>query len=115
MPLNPPMTNMETNARAKHIGVLNRIDPPQTVPIQLKVLIAEGTAITMVEKEKVADSKRFIPLTNMWWPQTMKPSPPMAISAKTIALYPKIGLREKTAMTSETKPIAGRIKMYTSG
>src|SRR5260370_8947691 len=106
---------MKTKAREKHSGGLNRHDPPQTVPIQLKVLTAEGTAITIVENENVAESKRFIPLTNMWWPQTMKPSPPMAISAKTIALYAKIGLREKTAMTSETKPIAGKIRMYTSG
>jgi hypothetical protein len=45
---------------------VNRIEPPQTVPIQLNVLIAEGTAITIVENEKVAESTMFIPLTNMW-------------------------------------------------
>src|ERR1700732_546790 len=111
MPLKPPMTNIETNARAKHIGVVNRIDPPHTVPIQLKVLIAEGTAITIVENENVAESMRFIPLTNIWWPQTMNPSPPMAISAKTIALYPKIGLRENTDRISEAKPMDGRMRM----
>jgi hypothetical protein len=55
---------------AKHIGVLNRIEPPHTVPIQLNVLMAEGTAITIVETENVDESTRFIPLTNMWCPQT---------------------------------------------
>src|SRR6516165_5897573 len=86
MPLRPPITNMETKADAKHIGVLNRSEPPQTVPSQLNVLIAEGTAITIVENEKVADRTRFIPLTNMWCPQTIKPSTPMEAIAHTIAL-----------------------------
>ena len=48
MPLRPPMTNMATNARALSIGTVKRIVPPQRVPSQLKVLIADGTAITMV-------------------------------------------------------------------
>ena len=42
------MTNMDTKASAKHMAVVNRIEPPQTVPSQLKVLIAEGTPMTMV-------------------------------------------------------------------
>src|SRR4051794_27054925 len=78
MPLSPPITNIETKASAKHIGVVNRMEPRQTVPSQLKVLMAEGTAITIVENENVAESMRFMPLTNMWWPQTMNPSTPMA-------------------------------------
>ena len=65
IPLNPPITNMETKPRAKHIAVVYLIEPPQTVPIQLNVLIADGTAITIVENEKVAESRRFIPLTNI--------------------------------------------------
>ena len=75
------MTNIETNASAKHIAVVNSIEPRQTVPIQLKVLMAEGTAMTMVEIEKAALSVRFIPLTNMWWPQTMNPRKPIATIA----------------------------------
>ena len=86
MPLKPPMTNMETKARAKSIGVVNSIDPRHTVPIQLNVLIAEGTAMIMVDTEKAAPRVRFIPLTNMWWPQTTKPRNPMATMAQTIAL-----------------------------
>ena len=42
MPLKPPMTNIETKARAKHIAVVNSIDPRQTVPSQLKVFMAEA-------------------------------------------------------------------------
>ena len=85
--------------------------PLQMVPIQLKVLMALGTAMTIVETPKAALSVRFIPLTYMWCPQTTKPRKPMAIIAQTIALYPKIGLREKTARISDAKPIAGRIRM----
>jgi hypothetical protein len=48
------MTNMQTNANAKHMGVLNRSEPPQTVPSQLEVVIAEGTAITIVESAVAA-------------------------------------------------------------
>ena len=33
----------------------------------------------------------------------------------TIAVYPKIGLRAKTGITSDMIPITGRIMMYTSG
>src|SRR6516162_1231883 len=111
IPLNPPITNIETKASAKHIAVVYLMEPPQTVPIQWKVLMADGTAMTIVENEKVADSSRFIPLTNIWCPQTMKPSPPMATMAKTIALYPKIGFRELTDTISDTSPMAGKIIM----
>src|SRR6516164_11301997 len=111
IPLKPPITNIETKASAKHIAVVYLIEPPQTVPIQLNVLIADGTAMTIVENEKVAARTRFIPLTNMWCPQTMKPRTPMATMAKTIALYPKIGFRELTEMISDTRPMAGKIMM----
>src|SRR6516225_3940535 len=86
MPLRPPITNMETNADAKHIGVLKCSEPPQTVPSQLNVLIAEGTAITIVYNESGGHKTRFIPLTNMWCPQTIKPSTPIEAIAHTIAL-----------------------------
>ena len=52
--------------RGKDTDETHWMEPPQTVPIQLNVLIAEGTAMTIVENEKVADSRIFIPLTNMW-------------------------------------------------
>ena len=62
------------------VTVLKRILPPQMVPIQLKVLMAEGSAIMIVETMKVMPRAGFMPLVNMWCPQTMKPRPAMAAS-----------------------------------
>ena len=55
------------------------------MPIQLNTLMAEGTAITIVDSENAAESTMFMPDTNMWWPHTMKPSAPMAQMENTIA------------------------------
>ena len=65
IPDSPPITNIRTKAKALSIAVVKRIEPPQRVPSQLKVLIAEGTAITMVETPNAAESTRFIPETNI--------------------------------------------------
>ena len=73
MPDRPPMTNIDTKASAFSIGVVKRMLPPQSVPSQLNVLMAEGTAITIVEIMKVVPRSGFMPLWNMWWPQTIKP------------------------------------------
>ena len=72
MPESPPMMNMETNPRACSIGVWRWMSPFQIVPSQLKTLIADGTAITMVVTMKVVPSIGFIPLWNMWWPHTIQ-------------------------------------------
>src|ERR1700682_458663 len=111
MPDRPPMTNMATKERAFNIGVVNRMLPPQRVPSQLNVLIADGTAMTIVEIMKLVPSSGFMPLWNMWWPQTMKPRPAIPIIEYAIARYPNTGLREKTGSTSDVMPIAGRIMM----
>ena len=60
------MTNMATKARALSIGTVKRIVPPQRVPSQLKVLIADGTAITMVVMVNDTPSAGFMPLWNIW-------------------------------------------------
>ena len=60
------------------MGVEKRILPPIIVPIQLNVLMAEGTAIAMVRTEKANAEYGLMPLTNMWWPQTQKPRTPIA-------------------------------------
>src|SRR5262245_52362982 len=86
MPESPPMMNIETNVMALSIAVVYWIEPRQSVPSQLKVLIAEGTAITMVEAMKAVPRAGFMPLWNMWWPQTMKPSPAIPTIENTIAL-----------------------------
>ena len=81
MPLNPPITNMETKANPFSITVVNRIEPPHRVPSQLNVLMADGTAMTIVEIINAVPSAGFIPLWNMWCPQTIqlrKPIPTMA-------------------------------------
>src|SRR5712691_781659 len=85
-PLSPPMMKEDTKARACSIAAEKRIDPRQSVPSQLNVLMAEGTAMTMVEAMKALPRAGFMPLWNMWCPQTMKPSPAIPMIEKTIAL-----------------------------
>src|SRR5499433_858354 len=96
IPDRPPMTNIATNVIAFSIGVVKWMLPPQRVPSQLNVLMADGTAMTIVEIMKVVPSVGFMPLWNMWCPQTMNPRPAMPMIEYAIARYPKIGLREKT-------------------
>src|ERR1700732_5355056 len=69
----------------------------------------------MVITENAKAVYGLIPLINMWCPHTMKPSKPIDSMAYTIALYPKMGLRENTETNSEHNPSAGRIPSYTTG
>src|SRR4030095_2475853 len=73
IPDRPPITNIETNATAFNMGTVNWIRPPHNVPSQLKVFTADGTAMTIVDTMKAIPSVGFMPLWNMWWPQTMNP------------------------------------------
>ena len=87
MPDRPPMMNIDTNASAYSIGVVNWMLPPQIVPSQLKTLIAEGRAIIIVDDhERHAQRAGSCRDWNMWWPQTMKPRPAMPAIEKTIGL-----------------------------
>ena len=81
MPDSPPMMNIATKASALSIAVVNWMRPPHIVPSQLNTLIAEGSAIIIVESMNVAPSAGFMPDWNMWWPQTMKPRPAMPAMA----------------------------------
>jgi hypothetical protein len=65
-------------------GVVKWMFPFQRVPSQLKILIADGTAITIVVNMKVIPSIGFMPLMNMWWPHTIQLRSAMAAIAKTI-------------------------------
>ena len=65
IPDKPPMTNIVTKPIAKSIDVVNLIFPPHIVPIQLNVLIADGTAISIVDNMNVVPSVGFIPDWNM--------------------------------------------------
>src|SRR6266849_8044643 len=84
-PERPPLTNSDTKPMANSIAQVNWMFPPQRVPSQLKVLIAEGTPIDMVSNEKANAEYGLIPLTNMWWPHTQKPRKPVEQTAPTIA------------------------------
>src|SRR5215470_13120193 len=66
IPLNPPLTNIDTNPIANNPAAVKRIRAPQTVPSQLKVFTADGTAISRVVNVNTEPRKGFIPLTNMW-------------------------------------------------
>ena len=66
------------------MGVGNEIDPPQSVPSQLKILTPVGTPIMKVMKPKKGSNTE--PVVNMWCAHTLKPRPPMPMVAKTKAL-----------------------------
>lgn len=51
-PVNPPIVKRKIKPIVKSIGVLNLIEPPHIVAIQLKILIPVGTAITIVAAVK---------------------------------------------------------------
>src|ERR1039458_8783479 len=51
IPLSPPVTNSDTKPRANIMAVVKRILPPHKVPIQLNVLMADGTPMAMVSTE----------------------------------------------------------------
>ena len=59
--------------------------PPHSVPSQLKVLIADGTAMTIVEIMNAMPRVGFMPLWNMWWPQTIQLRKAMAIIENAMA------------------------------
>ena len=64
------MMNMAMKPIAKSIGVLKRIEPPHSVPIQLKIFTPVGTAISMVVTAKTASASGPMPTANMWCAQT---------------------------------------------
>ena len=68
-----------------------------------------------VNSVKIDPKKGFIPVTNIWCAHTTNERMAMNNIEPTIALYPKIGLRELVAMISEDNPKAGNNTMYTSG
>src|SRR5439155_1028430 len=64
MPESPPMTNIETKASAFSIGTVNCIRAPHIVPSQLKVLMADGTAMIIVVTVKAIPSAGLIAVMN---------------------------------------------------
>ena len=70
-PLIPPLTNTDTKPSANSEAPVKRSRPPYTVPIHNKVTIVAGIVITSVGTENSVAENGFIPLRNMWWPQTV--------------------------------------------
>src|SRR5437867_930239 len=114
-PDRPPMMNIVTNPIENSIGVFNRIDPPHIVAVQLNIFTPVGTAMNMVETANAELATGPRPVANMWCAQTPQPINPMAMPENTTTGYPNSGLRENVGSTSDTMPIAGRMRMYTSG
>ena len=84
MPDRPPMMNIDTNATAWSIGTSKWRSPRHNVPIQLNTLMADGTAMMIVEIMKLVPSSGFMPLWNMWWPHTIQPRNAIEIRANTM-------------------------------
>ena len=51
-PVTPPTVKRKMKPMANSIGVLNSIEPPHIVAIQLKIFTPVGTAMTMVAATK---------------------------------------------------------------
>src|SRR4029453_6056111 len=100
MPESPPMTNIDTKASPLSMGTVNWMRPPHRVPSQLKVLMADGTAMIIVVIMNDRPRAGFIPDTNMWWPYTTQERKAMAIMENAIAWYPNTGVREKARTTA---------------
>ena len=62
------------------------MEPLYIVASQLKTLTPDGMATRNVRNEKIAPASCDWPLTNMWWPQTRKPTIAMATDENAIAL-----------------------------
>ena len=83
--------------------------------IQLNTLIPVGTAIAIVVIVNTAIGMGPRPTVNMWWLHTIQPMKAMIAPASTIVGYPNSGFLENVGRISDTMPIAGRMRMYTSG
>src|SRR5436853_7262249 len=76
-PLTPPLTNMEMNPSAKSDAALMRMFAPYRLPNHISVMIVAGIVIVSVGKENNNEENGFMPLTNMWCPQTIQLRKPM--------------------------------------
>ena len=65
---------------------MNCSEPPQSVPIQLKIFTPVGTAISIVVSAKNESASGPIPVANMWWLHTPKPRKAMNAPENTIAV-----------------------------
>src|ERR1044071_9301619 len=109
------MPNIGRNAVANSIGTVNRIEPPQSEMKNALRMMTDGMEMMRVVVWKNALTAEPIPVSHMWWAQTIKERKPRTRTAKTSDLYPHSGFRELLARISATIAIAGSMRTYTSG
>ncbi len=80
-PVTPPIPNIGRKLKAKSIGVLNLIEPPQSEITKHVKITTDGIdiIIVVIEKNLLIDSP--IPVKNIWWAQTIKDIKPKNITA----------------------------------
>ena len=67
------------NPQENSMALFRVMRPPQRVASQLKNLIPVGTAMKAVAMVKNNRIQGGVPLVNMWWAQTTRPSTTMAM------------------------------------
>ena len=77
------MPNIGRNAVAKSIGTLNRIEPPQSEMKNALRMMTDGMEMIIVVVWKNALTTEPMPVSYMWWAQTMKERKPRTSAAKT--------------------------------
>src|SRR5258708_12246330 len=101
-PVSPPIRNSPRNPNAYSIGVSNEIDPPNSVAVQLNVLIADGIATINVKNENATAAYVDWPVTNIWCVQTRNPITAIAKLAPATKLSPNIHFLPTLEFTSST-------------
>ena len=76
-PVKPPMPNIGMNASANSIGVLNRMEPPQSEMNRQVRMITDGIEMIIVVVWKNVAILVPMPVRYMWCAQTMKDRKPM--------------------------------------
>ena len=82
-PDSPPITNIAMNPIENSIGVVKRMSPPHSVPIQLKIFTPVGIAMIIVETAKAVFATGPSPTANMWCAHTPNPMNPIAMPENT--------------------------------
>ena len=79
-PVSPPMPNIGRKPSAKSMGVLKRIDPPQSEMIRAVRITTDGIEMIIVVVWKNAAIVVPMPVMNMWCAQTMNDMKPRKTS-----------------------------------
>src|ERR1051326_4392697 len=72
-PVTPPIVKSPMKPRMYIIGVCHETDARYSVAVQLKTLIADGTATKKLKNAKIIAEYIEMPATNMWCAHTRKP------------------------------------------